>query len=194
MTGIRKMKKPISPIDIIILLEEPNMDRRPLKHQLKREAYLKNLIQALRISKTSLTRRILCDIIGYRHRYAKTAVPVLIECLDDQDWKVRSDAAEALSKIGGIKAGKALLNHLEEEELPAYIWSLGSLGYHDAIPVIEKSLRSNSRKVRAASAWSLSALNDFNARILLIEAIKNEKDKWVKDYMQNALDKFEGEK
>ena len=188
------MKKPISPIDIIILLQEPNKDRRPIKHQLKSEAYLKGLIQALKISKTPLTRRILCDIIGYRHRFAKSAVPVLIECLDDHDWKVRSDAAEALSKIGGMKAGKSLLNHLEEEELPAYIWSLGSMGYRDAIPIIEKSLHSNSRKVRAASAWSLSALNDLNARILLIESIKNEKDKWVKDYMQDALDKFEDKK
>ncbi len=140
-----------TPEEINRSLDEPSKDRRPLKHRIKGEAYLKDIIQALRISKTSLTRSILCDILRYRFRHAKTAVPVLIECLNDPNTKVRSDAAEALSKIGGAKAGKALLDQFERETLPAYAFGLGEIGYRDAIPALIRALKDDFSH---SSGWS----------------------------------------
>ncbi len=90
----------LSASEILCLLEEPTDDRRPLKHDLQRYASLEELIQALHISQKELTHRILCDIRADKHD--KSAVPVLIECLDDPSRRVQDDAAEALLKIGSI--------------------------------------------------------------------------------------------
>lgn len=177
--------------EIVRLLEEPTDDRRPLKHQIKREALLKNIIQALRISKTPLTRSILCDVIRYRYRHAKTAIPVLIECLDDPNEKVRSDSAEALSKIGGDEAGKALLAHFEEETLPAYAFGLGEIGYRAAIPALIKALRDDSHTVRAGAANSLGVMRASEAKDALLELLKNEKDELVIKHIRKAINNID---
>jgi HEAT repeat protein len=174
--------------EILRLLDEPTDDRRFVKHQIIREAFLKDIIQALRISKSPLTRSILCDILRYRYRNAKTAIPVLIDCLDDPNWKVRSDAAEALSKIGGLKAGKALLDHFEKETLPAYAFGLGEIGYRDAIPALTNALTDVSRTVRAGAASSLGVMHASEAKGVLIDSLQKEKDEWVLNYIKKALD------
>ncbi|MDD5371050.1 MAG: HEAT repeat domain-containing protein [Anaerolineaceae bacterium] len=170
-------------------LEEPTDDRRPLKHQIKREAKIKDLIQALMISKSSLSRRILCDILGDRH--AKSAIPILIKCLDDDDWKVRSDAAEALSKIGSSKAGESLLEHLKKDPLPAYVFALGSVGYRDAIPFLESMLESDSNTIRGGAAWSLGVLRALEAKGVLLKALLNENDGWVLNHINNAINQLD---
>ncbi len=182
------MKKKYDPEEIVQLLEKPTEDRRPLKHMLIKEAYLNDIIEALRIAKTSLTRQILCDVLRHRHRSAKSSIPVLIECLDDSDWKVRSDAAEALTLIGGKKAGEAILKHFKRELLPAYAFGLGFIGIREAIPELINALKSDSHSVRAGSAWSLGKMKALEARMQLEEALKEEKDDWVKAYLQKAID------
>ncbi len=176
-----------NPEEIVRLLDEPTDDRRPIKHKIKKEAFLKNIIQALRISKNPLTRSILCDILRYRYKHAKTAIPVLIECLDDPNWKVRSDAAEALSKIGGDKAGEAILVHFEKETLPAYAFGLGEIGYRKAIPSLIIALNDSSRTVRAGAANSLGVLHASEAKDALVELLKKEEDELVIRHIKNAM-------
>jgi HEAT repeat protein len=174
--------------EIITLLEEPTDDRRPLKSKLRYKAPLKELIGALRSSKTELTRRILCDILADRR--AKTAVEALIECLDDPSTKVKNDAAEALGKIGSDKAGDALLNHFIEDPHIWYAIALGAIGYQPAIPFLINALESPSPKIRGWSAWSLGYLKDKKAREALERALVLETDDYSISRIKEALAKL----
>lgn len=177
--------RPFNAKKIIRLLEIPSKDRRPLKNKLIREATIQELVEALRISRLAITRRILCDVLAVRG--SKSAIPALINCLDDLDWEVRSDAAEALAKIGSYEVGKTLLEHLQEETLPAYVFALGSIGYLDAIPALTEALQNGSSTIRGAAAWSLGYMRVSEARDSLIKALQNEKDDWVSNHLRNAL-------
>ena len=185
------MKKTYSPDFIIHLLEEPTDDRRILKHQLKREAYLRDLVQALKISRKPLTRRILCDIIGYRHRFAKSAVPILLECLEDPNWEVRTDATDALCRIGDPRVGQTLLEHFKTDPLPAYAFGLGSIKYKEAIPDLIRALLNDSATIRGASAWSLGVMHAMEAKNSIKEALQNENDEWAINKMKTAIENLE---
>ena len=115
------------------------------------------------------------------------AIPALIECLDDVDWEVRSDAAEALSKLGAYEAGKSLVAHLQNEPLPAYVFALGWIGYRDAIPVLIGLLQSKLSKIRGGAAWSLGQMRASEAKDSLYEAIQSEKDDWVLECLLDAF-------
>jgi HEAT repeat protein len=171
--------------DIVRLLEEPTDDRRPLKHNLQRFASVKELIKALQISQTELTRRILSDVLGARR--AKSAVHALLECLDDPSPRVKDDASEALGKIGSIKAGASILNHFENEPRLWYAVALGAIGYRAAIPSLIKALTSPSAKIRGGSAWSLGELKAYEAENILENALAQEDDEYAIDRIRDAL-------
>jgi HEAT repeat protein len=171
--------------EIVNILEAPTDDRRPLTHKLKRYAAIKELVVALQISQTELTRRILCNILGARR--AKSAIPVLLECLDDPSPSVKDDAAEALGKIGSIKAGEALLNHFESNPRIWFAIALGAIGYRAAIPALINGLSSSSAKVRGGSAWSLGELKVNEARKPLEDMLAKEQDEFALDRIREAL-------
>ena len=173
------------PEEVIQLLEAPTTDRRPIKHYLKRKAPITILIEALEKSKMPRTKRILCDILGSRH--AKSAIPILISCLNDRDWEVRNDAAEALANIRSSKAGDALLQHLINDPLPAYAGALGAIGYFPAIPFLIEALRNPSPKLRGTAAWSLGELKVKEALPQLELSIINETDKYSTKCMKEAI-------
>ena len=177
--------------EILRLLEEPTEDRRPLKHKLQHEAPVKELIVALRNSQTELTRRILCDILAARR--AKTAVPALIECLDDPSAAVNGDAAEALGKIGSPKAGDALLKHFIDEQHGWYAVALGAIGYRPAIPYLIDALTNSSGWfVRGGAAWSLGELMAKEATKPLEVALAKENNTYALERIREARDRING--
>ncbi len=174
--------------EIIQLLEEPTEDRRPLKSVLQREAPVKVLVKALWLSKTVLTSRILCDILGTRR--AKTAIPALLNCLNNPDPSLKNDAAEALGKIGDPKAGEGILKHFVVEPRLWYAVALGAIGYQPAVPNLINALSSNLGSIRGGAAWSLGEMKVFDAQEALINALKIEQDKYALDRIQEALKKI----
>ncbi len=176
------------PEDVIQLLEAPTADRRPIKHYLMRKALITILIEALAKSKMPRTKRILCDVLGSRH--AKSAIPILISCLNDHDWEVRNDAAEALANIRSSKAGKALLQHLINDPLPVYAGSLGAIGYYPAIPSLIEALRNPNPKLRGTAAWSLGELMAKEAMIALEIALANEKNNYASKRIREAINRI----
>ena len=172
--------------EIIQLLEEPTDDRRSLKSKLRREARVKELVEALGLSKTDLTTRILCDILG--ERKAKTAVPTLIKCLDNPSFSVQDDAAEALAKIGSQEAGDALLKHFNDDPSFWLAVALGAVGYRSAIPhLIERLKNSRDDMIRGGAAWALGELKAPESVMALKEALSMEGDPFVIERIQKAL-------
>jgi len=176
--------------EIIRLLEEPTDDRRPLKHKLQRSASVKELVKALTLSQVELTRRILCDILAARK--VKSAIPALLECLDDPSPWVKDDAAEALGKIGSIKAGEPLLNHFNNDRSLWLAVALGAIGYRPAIPSLIASLSSPYGKIRGGAAWALGELRATEAITSLELALSKEDDKYALDRIREALDRIIG--
>jgi HEAT repeat protein len=173
--------------EIVQLLEEPTDDRRPLKSKLRREAHVKELVKALRLSETETTRRILCDIVGARR--AKTAIPALIECLDHPSSRVQDDAAEALAKIGSPKAGDALLRHFILDPSFWLAAALGAVGYQSAIPYLIEALKNTSDEmIRGGAAWALGKLKAQEGVKALEEASIREEDAFVTERIKKALE------
>lgn len=175
---------------IVRLLDEPTEDRRPLKRRLQRSARVKDLVEALRISKNDLTRRILCDILGARR--ARTAIPVLIECLSVPSAKLQGDAAEALGKIGSQKAGEALLQHFIDDPGVDLAGALGGIGYRPAIPHLISALADPSMMVRGGAAWALGELRATEALQALEKALESEPEvnSYASRRMNEALERL----
>ena len=178
--------------EIVQLLEEPTEDRRPLKWNLQKEASVKELVRALEISQVELTRRILCDILAARR--AKSAVSVLIKCLDDPSPWLKDDAAEALGKIGSLKAGEALLDHFNKDPRLWYAVAMGEIGYRAAIPRLIEALQDPSPLVRGGAAWALEELIAINALKELNEVASMEEDPFALKHMKNAIEYITQEK
>ncbi|MCL4561673.1 MAG: HEAT repeat domain-containing protein [Chloroflexi bacterium] len=172
--------------EIVRLLEEPTDDRQPLKQNLQKEASVKELVQALEISRVELTSRILCDILAARR--AKTAVPALIKCLEDPSPWLKDDAAEALGKIGGIKAGEALLDHFNKDPRLWYAVAMGEIGYRAAIPRLIEALYDPSPMVRGGAAWALEELIALDALKDLKEVARLEEDAFALKHMEKAIE------
>jgi len=178
--------------DIVRLLGEPTDDRRPLTVKLQREAPVRELISALRISDTELSRRILCDILGARR--ARTAIPALVECLDSPSPSIKDDAAEALGKIGSPRAGPALLSHFVVDPRLWFAVALGAIGYRPAIPYLIEALENPNAMVRGGAAWALEELKVQESVSALEEALVKEDDPFALEHIRKALDYIREEK
>ncbi len=174
--------------EIVDLLQEATNDRRPLKHKLQREAPVRELVEALRITNVELTRCILCDILAARR--AKTAIRVLIDCLDDPSLRVKDAAAEALGKIGSQKAGEALLEHFIKTPTLGFAVALGAIKHHSAIPYLIEALYNLSGNVRGGAAWSLGNLKVVEAIGVLENALAVEHKPYAINRMKEALDEI----
>jgi HEAT repeat protein len=63
-----------------------------------RTSAITDITAALQQTASDRMREVLCDMPGIRK--TRTAIPLLLACLDDPAEGVRSSAAEALAKIG----------------------------------------------------------------------------------------------
>lgn len=191
------MRKHIPAEEIVRLLMEPSENRIPLRLKLEKEALIRDLAQALQISKHPLTSCILCGIIGDRYKHAKSAVPVLLERLEDEDWEVRNFAAEALSKISSISnisnptIDKRILEHFRKEPIFWLSYTLGDVKNKEAIPDLSKSLTGRSEWLRGASAWALANMHAVEAKNKIFEALQKETDEWAANHMKKALEELE---
>ncbi len=180
----------VDALEIIRLLEEPVGDRRPLKHQLQREAPAKALIKALETSTNELTRCILCDILA--ERGTKTAVQAILKCLDEPTSEDLKDAAaEALGKIESPKAGAELLRHFLREKRTWYAIALGAVGYRPAIPYLIDELTCSSGMVRGGASWSLGELRAKEALEPLKQALTLETESYAQARMREANELIE---
>ena len=179
----------LTPDQIISLLEEPTEDGIPVYREIRRRASVRNLIEALQIATSPLTRQNLCDILGERH--AVSALPTLVKALRDPSDGVRHSAADALAKIGKESAGPALLDALwiEEDDGTRQMMALavGAVRFGAAIPTLTGLLMDPSAKVRGCAAWSLGALEAKEAQIKLQQALAQETCSFAERSMREAL-------
>ncbi|MFQ5456108.1 MAG: HEAT repeat domain-containing protein [Nitrospirota bacterium] len=85
----------------------------------------------------------------------------LIRKLNDEEWIVRSEAAEALGNKGDKKAIPALVAALNDEENDEdvkwnIIWALGAIGDKEAVPALIEVLKDND--LQGAASKSLKRI------------------------------------
>ena len=175
--------------EIVRLLDMPTEDRRPLANGIRKEAQGRQIVKALQISDNELTRLILCDICGKRR--LKSAIPTLLDFLDDPSPKIKDYAAEAIGKIGSINAGPQLLEHFIKDPQLYTAFALGAVGYLPAIPYLMDALSSPRKWIRGGSAWSLGALKAVEAKDALERALAVETEHYPQERMKEALEIIE---
>ncbi|NDJ77260.1 MAG: TIR domain-containing protein [Chloroflexi bacterium] len=117
---------------------------------------------------TAITSAI-CDI-------GPAAVPVLVDALSDDDWRIRLHATDVLGQIGGEGAVPALVGGLRDPEKRVR-WraaeALGDLGSVEAVPDLIDILRDSSPEVQIAAAWALGRVRHADAISGLIHLLDN---------------------
>jgi HEAT repeat protein len=183
------MKKHLSADEILELIELTDVNTR---FKLRREAPIKEMILALEKTKSTQARKLLCTVLG--DRQAKSAVPILIQHLNDSDLNVRCYSAESLGKIGDPKAGPALLGLFKKKQPRALRSTLavvmGPIHYQPAVPRLIRALADKDVGVRGCAAWSLGLLLPRESTPALKKALATETQQWAKNHMQDALDKI----
>jgi HEAT repeat protein len=122
----------------------------------------------------------------------ETAAEPLIRALDDNDWAVRTSAAEALGTIGDARAVEPLIRALHDEYWNvnrAAEKTLGTIGEPAIEPLIQALLRDNDRKVRASAAGALGRIKNKRAFAPLAQAL-NDEDVEVRASAADALGKL----
>jgi HEAT repeat protein len=161
--------------EIIELFEAPEDNGLSIKQRVSAEAPTSELIAAV-AEAPSLTRQILCDILG--ERCEEDAVPVLLHCLYDSSPNIRGSAADALGKIGHSQAGPVLLERFLEEEdrgvKQLLASALGAVGYRPAIPLLIPALDSSDTVLRNCAAWGLGILGAHEAEDALRNVLNRE--------------------
>jgi HEAT repeat protein len=187
--------KSLTADDVIRLLTDAPSDFRPAMKILSRVG-APVIIEAIRTSASSPFRGALCDVLGFRHE--PTAVPVLIEMLDDPDPGVRSAAADALAKIGDPEAGPALddrfRTELSSEVRSMLAAALGAVGRTQAIPMLIESLNDPWDALRGCAAWSLGHLKALEAEDALTQAVTREQGAYSKTQLERALSEIRSER
>ena len=90
-----------------------------------------------------------------------TAVPQLVEYIEDPDSSVSANAANELGKLKDKRATDALVRHLGDREVHLVYWSasaLGQLGDRKAIPALLKLLHSPNRDIRQIASDAVATL------------------------------------
>lgn len=138
---------------------------------------------------------------------SQPAVLALIAALDDPEWKVRSEAADALAALGGtaIEALPALLARVEsDQELSVSVtatWAVeeiardSGLGAYDAeaIPVLIKALGHQAPEMRIAAVSALGELvltDPQEVIAALARVVKQDDDAEVREAAQSSIERL----
>ncbi|WP_370518217.1 HEAT repeat domain-containing protein [Micromonospora sp. AMSO31t] len=159
------------------MLECETADRRPVVDRLRRQAPVRVLAQALRVAERPLTRQLLCDLLGFRA--ARSALPELLEALEDDNRAVRGSAGDAITKALGYgrmqpppgrlirRILPALLTYWEREPTPhvrsVLATALGVAGDTSVQPLLRAALGDPHEQVRLAAEWSLGRLGEASS-------------------------------
>ncbi|MBN2380946.1 HEAT repeat domain-containing protein [candidate division WOR-3 bacterium] len=112
--------------------------------------------------------------------YSETEdVKTLIRKLDNDDVRVREEAAQALGETKDPRAIKPLINTMKKDEYwdvrKAAAQSLGELGNPAAVnPLLNVLKKDDNRNVQGAAASALGEIGDTKAVEPLIEALDNK--------------------
>jgi len=146
------------------------------------------------------------DELGFAYRLAedalgeigdKRAVKPLAELvngilLKDEDYHVRSDAAEALGKIGGESVVEPLIQALDDVYYPiqeSAAKALGKIGDKRAVGPLLQFLKDEYPWVRRIGALALGEIGDVRAVEPLMNVLKDEYEE-VRESAKDALEKI----
>ncbi|MBN1679568.1 MAG: HEAT repeat domain-containing protein [Anaerolineae bacterium] len=103
------------------------------------------------------------------------AVPVLLDALSDQDWRVRLQVIETLGSIRAAEAAPMLTGMLHDAEWRVRWRAAEALGKLNAtgaaVRDLSLALSDNNDDVRIAAAWALRQIKDPGAIPALIRAL-----------------------
>jgi HEAT repeat protein len=187
----------LSASDIIQALEAAFDDVRPVMQRITEEASSSELLLALEQATNAHTRELLVDIAG--NRFERDAVPALIRLLQDEDSGVQSSAADALGKIGDVRAGPALLECLMDARQPRgarqlLASALGAVGYRPAFPELIECLNADDDVLRGTAAWGLGIMGAVEAVKPLRAALERETEppgSYTRDRLEESAEALE---
>jgi HEAT repeat protein len=124
-------------------------------------------------------------------RRDESAIPALLQALDDSDSDVREEVADALSQIGAVCVPGLLAqtSHRDQHTRIAAIRALGQIGDPLAITTLVRALDDESAWVRAAAAEALGALVAVDAVKPLIARL-SDPDRAVQQSARIALQRI----
>jgi len=160
-------------------------------YQIERRAAINEIVTALQTTKNASVRVKLCYMLGQRED--ESAVPTLVEVLQDEDPDVRFTAASALRRIGSPLAGPAVMMYFArpEEDIRVrqeLVGALGSSGHREAIPLLVEALKDTDSILRGDAAKSLGQLAAREATEPLSRALAIETESYPKERMEAALE------
>ncbi|MDD1686309.1 HEAT repeat domain-containing protein [Methanoregula sp.] len=94
-------------------------------------------------------------------RKKKAAVPVLLDLLDDEDYRMKAGAIKGLGEIKSVKALPRLAPLIRSNEIEvrsAVVEALGKIGNTRIIPVLVHALGDSTPYVRIEAVWALEKL------------------------------------
>ena len=160
------------------------------KLKISREAAIKSLIEALRISDNNSIRTCICEILGWRK--AISAILAIAECLDSDSESLRSEAADSLGDIGSYKAGEPLLEHFVTEKSvmvkTTLALSLGRCRYQPAAKYLRECLAHSDDKLREFSVFALGRIGAKEYLADLQDLAETETDSMVIRHLRIAID------
>lgn len=137
-------------------------------------------------------------------RTGKIAIPLVADCLSEQDPAVRIKAAEILAKMGpdARNTVPALLDAARRADLTTRVALAGHLVKLDpvndaVIPILIDAFKTSDAGVRKAAAVALGEMGKFAfkaAEVPLYEVATKDKDEQVRDAATDALARVRGEK
>ena len=153
-----------------------------------------DIVAAYEVCRNPLARNWMCYRVGKRELHA--ALPMLVHALNDPDLQVRSEAADAIARIGDPSTGHDLFKRYEVEDDPAVrSWLLLAMGptrYAPALPVLIDALADTDQwQLRAFAASALGALGAKEALPALRQALAREADGYAKERMRWAIEELE---
>lgn len=184
LSEIRPGPKVMIPILSKVLKDADRSVVLPALHALAElgEAGVPGLTEALADPKA---RYWACLALGEIGPAAKSAAPDLAKLLKEADPEVRLQASVALGQIGPAAAPQAasLLPLLADEQPGVQIgaiFALGKIGSKEAVPALEKNLKSDNAFLKMISAWALAKISpDDSAKVtqaidLILVALKDK--------------------
>jgi len=105
---------------------------------------------------------------------------------------VRKDAATAIGKLRDARGIPALLNATQSTTNAALVensvWALGEIGKKEVNQKLISLLHHQSDRVRVQVVWGLAKLKDENTESILLDVIKRDVNKDVRDAATNAIE------
>lgn len=176
------------------LLDSPVQDRPYIQFQLRDEAPIASLTEALRNATSPEHVVILANVIGMRFKHARSAIPALVERLRHPDEAVRYAVADSLGKLRATSSGDALLAALHDEEAPRVramlLAGIGAVGATKGMNQLCEALSGGDPNLRQAAAWGLGQLGDPRALQPLSDAALTEDDQWIRATILSSLSRL----